>query len=159
EERHGVFWLKNEAGEWIFLKEGSFKRHLAGIGHRKKPDYDRGETISPIDAIVEETELKRRVFYAGPLAGWKAGIYEMEGRRVLVTESPQLVEPVRPPADAPGLPEGSEAFGGCRGWPELGRLFANLLYSPDDELDQRMVVQTYVWHTLRSLYEGIWSPA
>jgi mono/diheme cytochrome c family protein len=38
-------------------------------------------------------QLERNVTYAGPLSGHKVGVYDMPGGRVLVTDSPRLIEP------------------------------------------------------------------
>jgi hypothetical protein len=97
-ERNGVFWLKNEAGAWVCLKEGSFVRHLEKLGWRSFCDRKGGDVISQVARIIEGCEMARRVFYAGPLAGWRAGIYLIEGERVLVTRSPQLIAPKDPRA-------------------------------------------------------------
>ena len=35
----------------------------------------------------------RAVAYAGSLAGYRAGLHEIEGRRILVTDSPRRLEP------------------------------------------------------------------
>lgn len=92
DENARAFWVRNDAGEWVDLSEGGFKRHLKKQrGLRDKPNP--GKAISPLDEEVSRVEKNCRVSYAGPLAGHRAGIRMIAGRRVLVPVDPVLIEP------------------------------------------------------------------
>jgi hypothetical protein len=78
-----------------------------------------------------EIQQKADVHYAGALAGYSTGIYDMGERRVLVTESPCLIEP------KPG------------GWPTLRAVIEGLLH--DQESDQR----PYLLGWLKIGYEAL----
>lgn len=85
------------SGAWLPLAETQIKRHLKALGLRA--DRDRNENVSPVDAGLNFLQLHRSVDYAGPLAGYRAGLHDVAGRNVLVTSSPVLIEPA--PIDCP----------------------------------------------------------
>ena len=68
-----------------------------------------GSMLSPMEQSLLDLSLKQHVSYADRIAGYNAGIYEMGGHRVLVTQSPDWIEPL------PGA------------YPLLTRLFTELL--------------------------------
>jgi hypothetical protein len=81
---------RNDGG-WLSLTEAQMARHLRAAGYRNKPD--RGESVSPVEAALNWMQLHACVDYAGPLSGYRAGKHQMQGRPILVTSSPQLVQP------------------------------------------------------------------
>jgi hypothetical protein len=89
------YWVKDSSGRFMRVTEGSIRRMLkhAGFGtsHRKF------EPLSELEEHLRITQVDRRIFYAGPLAGHGAGTYEIEGKLILVIDSPKLIEPVRRP--------------------------------------------------------------
>jgi hypothetical protein len=85
------FWTRNRRGNWVQLSEANLKRALRQEGVPGRCQSDG--SASALDRILTEAVLARDVEYAGPLAGRGEGVYEMEGKRILVTESPQLIEP------------------------------------------------------------------
>jgi len=93
EEASKNFMLVNEAGEWISLSEGGFRRHLKKRGLRDKAAP--GAVISPLDEKISLVEKEHRVAFAGILAGYKKGIHTIEGERVLITKSPEFIVPVK----------------------------------------------------------------
>ncbi|HYC63735.1 MAG TPA: hypothetical protein VEC14_03305, partial [Reyranellaceae bacterium] len=138
------FWLKNEAGKWVDLSETAFKRHLKKKGLRDKANAQAGEAISPMDEMVRHVEQDCRVGYAGLLAGYRAGVHVVTGRRVLVTEDPVFLTP------APGE------------WPVLRAFFDGLLVGrePSDDaggfvaIDQRDYFFGWLQHAAQSYYDG-----
>ena len=109
------YWIQNDRGSWIVVNETSLKRQLRAAGISGKcPD---GEIISPLDTGLIEIQTKFDVAYAGPLAGHKQGVYEVNGSRILVTDSPKLIEPK----------EGN--------WPLIASVLKSLLNDPIE--DQR----------------------
>ncbi len=87
----GCYWVKDNRSAWIQFTESSLKR----LGRSKgiKAGIAENELISPLDEWVVEVQLDHNVAYAGSLSGYKAGPYNMVGGRLLVTDSPVLIEP------------------------------------------------------------------
>ncbi|WP_438482743.1 DUF5906 domain-containing protein [Oleiharenicola lentus] len=136
-----LFWMKNEAGEWVDLNETQFKRELKKThGLSDKPNVKAGEAISPLDEKLREVEQNSRVAYAGLLAGYRAGMHMITGRRVLVMEDPVFIEPK----------EGA--------WPVLEKFFTGLLVGeePTDDnggkstIDQRPWFFAWLQHGVQS---------
>lgn len=105
------YWLKNARGEWISLNETQIKRELRG--RRISPKVREGAYTSPLDEALLDIQHNHDVHYAGALAGYDAGIHEIGSHRILVTESPQLIEP-------------------CKGdWSLIRTVTEGLLHDPD----------------------------
>lgn len=87
------YWTRNARGVYAPLSEGQLKRHLKAAGIRVKPA--EGEAMSEADKELLRLQHTCDVDYAGPLAGYDRGLYsEPDGRRVLVTEGPDVPVPV-----------------------------------------------------------------
>lgn len=138
-----LFWMKNPAKEWVDLNETQLKRELKKLGLRDKANAMAKEAISPLDEKLRTIEQNHRVAYAGLLAGYKAGLHVVTGRRVLVTEDPIFIEPK----------EGE--------WPILASFFEGLLCGkePSDEkggfntIDQRPHFFAWLQHAVQSYYD------
>lgn len=139
DERRGRYWHVTERGEWVDKSEKQLVRWLKQSGVRTFADAKGGEAVSPAEEILIDSETDRRVFYAGPLAGYPAGLHDMEGSRILVTKGPKLIEP-----------EAGD-------WPLLQEFFEKLLSCPKDECDQRVHFYGWLRHLLETLYEGYWT--
>ena len=94
------------------------------------------DTVSELDAEILRITTENRVFYAGPLAGYKMGVYTFEGEPALVTKSMDLIEPKKGE------------------WDTLSRLFRGLFTCEKDDLDERPILFGWWRHTLESLYSG-----
>ncbi len=103
-EELGLYWLngspcyflrRENDGRARFLEMGAgeVRRKLRVRGFRTRPDADSGETVSQIDRILDEATETRAVDFAASIGGTPAGVYDLPGGRVLVRESPRLVEP------------------------------------------------------------------
>jgi hypothetical protein len=92
EPGRGNYLLQNAQADWMQMPEGSIRRFLKTQGYsgRRDPDTD----LSPIDKMLTDYQINASVVYAGPLAGHLKGLEAVCGKRVLVTESPKLIEPV-----------------------------------------------------------------
>jgi len=86
-----VFWIRNNRQLWIEISEGGFRRHLKASG--VSPVKPEGAFVSAVDATLVQTQLERDVSYAGALAGYKTGVHDISGNRVLVTTSPRFIAP------------------------------------------------------------------
>jgi hypothetical protein len=85
------YWLQDDRENWIKINETSVTRHLTERGYHKTKREQ--ETISETDLILNEIQRSMNVEYAGPLAGCQKGIREYSGKRLLITDSPKLIEP------------------------------------------------------------------
>ncbi|MCC5840460.1 MAG: hypothetical protein JJT96_10060 [Opitutales bacterium] len=139
DERRGRYWHRTGRSEWVDKSETQLRRWLKQQGIRDFADRKAGEVVSPLEVELIDAETDRRVFYAGPLAGYREGVHEMDAARILVTRSPRLLDP------RPGE------------WPTLAAWFKALLCAPDDEVDQRPYFHGWMRQTLESLYAGWWS--
>jgi len=91
------FMLRQEAGRARFIEMGAgeVKRKLRVRAYRSRPEPERGEFVSQIDQILDQATESRVVDLAVSIAGTPAGVYDLPGGRVLVRESPKLVEPAK----------------------------------------------------------------
>ena len=107
----GNYWTCNERGGWIMMTETQIKRILRSIGisDARLPC----KPVSPLDLRLIEIQETMDVHFAGPLAGYHAGVYTVGEKRILVTESPRLVFPVHGE------------------WPTLHKLIEGLLMDGD----------------------------
>lgn len=147
EESSRNFWLKNDAGEWVSLSEGGFRRHLKKRGLRDKPTP--GTTISQCDEEISKIEKNRRVTFAGILAGYKAGFQIITGERVLVSKAAEVIKP------EPGE------------WPTLRAFFDGLFVGEEPshieggapvKVDQRDHFFGWHQHAMQCFTEGIIAP-
>jgi hypothetical protein len=81
-----LYWVENDRKGWIQINQHSLKLHLKLDGYQC---YSGG----PLEKRTREIQLENDVAYAGPLAGYHAGLVEQCGYRVLVTTSPKLIKP------------------------------------------------------------------
>jgi hypothetical protein len=85
------YWCLNADGKWTPLNETSARRVLLARG-MLKGDANQAGTI---DAELLRIQMEHGVEYAGRLAGWKAGAYDLQQWRILITTSPRPVQPVK----------------------------------------------------------------
>ena len=131
------FWTTNSRGGWIEVNEQSLRRLLRAQGFRGGKPLE-GERLSELEQKLNEIQTSQDVAYAGPLAGHHSGLTESYGNRILVTTSPQLIEPA----------EGE--------WPVLDKLLKNLLV--DGQYDQRPYLFGWVKIAYEALRAGNWRP-
>lgn len=86
------YWFQDSKGSWMCLKEGDLVRFLSDLGYSGKPAG--AEALSPAARALMKIQMEQNVDYAGPLAGYHQGLIEMEGKSVLVTDSPKIIQPV-----------------------------------------------------------------
>lgn len=121
------------------MTEAALRRNLKKLkGLRDKANAQAGETLSPLDDAIREIEQTRRVDWTGELAGFRAGLHEVNGVRVLVTRELELIKPRRGE------------------WPVIRQILDVALLpgageSPDVH-DQRDLLFTFGQHWLRSLH-------
>ena len=86
-----TYWRANASGGWQKINETSLDTELVIQGYAPKPVDD--ELLSAVQLTKRELQIKQDVVYSGPLAGYSQGFYEILGSRILVTQSPKLIEP------------------------------------------------------------------
>jgi len=123
------YLLKNKRKCWLSLSEMQFKKELAHRGMR--PHKEKGENVSEADEFIIQLRDDRDVDYVGSLAGYASGFYEIDGRRVLVTDSPTIIKP------SPGT------------WENIDTIMSGLLL--DDNYNQR----DYLFAWLKIAYESL----
>ena len=84
------YYVQNELMEYVPYTKTTLKLILKSWGLRGRVHDD--ELQSPIDALIADVSYGKSVAYAGRLAGIKVGCYQMNGKRVLVTSDPVIVE-------------------------------------------------------------------
>lgn len=92
EPQSSRYLVRNSTGRWLPLTEAGFKRHLRARGLKNKAD--EGSTLSEVDAAILEVQDRRDISHYGPICGQNAGLLEVNGQRILVTEDMRLPEPV-----------------------------------------------------------------
>ena len=131
--REASYWREDDRGSWIKINEGAVRLFVADNGYAKKND---GGVNSEADECVMRIQSEQNVVYAAPLAGFESGEHEMNGKLVLVTESPKFLEP-----------KAGE-------WPTLNRLFEGMFV--DGEIDQRPYFYGWVKSGMLTFRSGVW---
>ena len=84
------YYVQNELMEYVPYTKTTLKLILKSWGLRGRAHDD--ELQSPIDSLIADVSYGKSVAYAGRLAGIKVGCYQMNGKRVLVTSDPVILE-------------------------------------------------------------------
>lgn len=135
----GVYWHNLEQS-WINIPKRILEIILKNEhGLADFVNTKAGEVVSDLEVEMARITTRNRVFYAGPLAGYKMGVYEFEGEQALVTKSMELLEPR------------------AGSWDTLAQLFEGAFNDRENELDQRPVFFAWWKHILESLYGGYYS--
>jgi hypothetical protein len=85
------FLVKNDVRDWMAVNAGDVRRRLKGAGY--SPYKQPGEKLSQVDKLLNAIQHYGHVEYAGNLAGFQKGPYTIGEKRILVLESPRLIEP------------------------------------------------------------------
>jgi hypothetical protein len=107
-----TFWAPNSRDGWVTITTQDLKRWLREKGCRSEAKKE--ERVSEVDALLNTFQRELDVDYAGSLAGYPRGVYESGGKRILVKDSPMLIEPKAGP------------------WPLLQSIIRNML-GPEQE--------------------------
>ena len=107
------YWAPNSRDGWIMITTQDVRRWLKERGCRSEAKVK--EKVSEIDSLLTSFQREFDVDYAGSLAGYRRGSYEIGGKRILVKDSPILIEP------KPG------------NWPLLQGIIRNMI-GPDQEV-------------------------
>ena len=83
------YWMPDSRAKWIRITEASAKRFLKSKGYGASIESG----FSDVDQALLRIQQEQNVAYANRLAGYEAGCHEMNGNKILVTESPKPIEP------------------------------------------------------------------
>lgn len=83
------YWVPENDGSYMKINSDSLKFRFM---ERGLWGSRTGGVVSEADSAVLKIQQERRVHYAAPLAGYDAGRYEIEGKQILVTNSPKIIE-------------------------------------------------------------------
>jgi hypothetical protein len=86
------YWITSGEDEWIRASETSVKNYLS-INRRVSTYASQEGGANPMKEAMNFITRNSNVEYATPLAGYSKGIYSFEGRRILVINSPSIVQP------------------------------------------------------------------
>jgi hypothetical protein len=128
------YYRAEARGKWMPLNENSALKFIRSQGHNGAG----GNGLSEEDNCLLRIQSEQSVDYVGPLAGYRAGPHEINGARILVTNSPRLIEP------APGE------------FPLLQTVLEGLFV--DGAIDQRPYVLGWLKRAVESIYTQRWSP-
>lgn len=87
------YFIPSQNGTWIDANESTVKRLLRREGY--SPEISEDARLSEVEAALLRIQEEQNVAYAGPLAGYQAGLFEMGGNRILVTKSVRLIQPAQ----------------------------------------------------------------
>jgi hypothetical protein len=126
------YFTPDDEGKWIRVNESSAKRVIRSSGYTDQKDAGMSEA----EQCLLDIQRKQNVSYAGKLAGHNAGFYQINGNKVLVTESPRLIVPV----------QGQ--------WPLLRSIIDGMFNT--EPVDQRPYVYGWLKRSLESFYQRKW---
>lgn len=88
-------WPKEDVPGYKQLNLTDIRRELKGLGYSAK--VEQGELLSPLDQHLSWIFKEHYVDRSGPIAGHRCGLVldEKTGQKLLVTNEPQLIEPVK----------------------------------------------------------------
>jgi hypothetical protein len=85
------FYIPNKSGGWVRVDKRSARDFLVKEGFSSR--RAENEPQSQVDVMLVRIQTEHDVAYVGPLAGYKAGLYPMNGVQVLVSTSPVFLTP------------------------------------------------------------------
>ena len=87
----GKWYAPNGQGGFARFKDGYASAMVAEHGFNRSIKDAQGNT--PAERAMLWLMQNRSVAFAGSLAGYRAGCHEIDGGRILVTETPRLIQP------------------------------------------------------------------
>ena len=91
ERKTEKYWQQDVVGIWQGAVHGQAMRLCAAAGLSRRPP--KGGGLSAAEAHLVQISQEAAIDYAGPLAGYPAGVYNFSGHKILVTRGFKLIEP------------------------------------------------------------------
>ena len=85
------YLFKSSDGTWASYTAAQFKIRLKSMGFSSI--VNENERVSEVDQLLLAFQDNHWVNYSGKLCGKLEGFYRLNGNRIIVTESPQFIEP------------------------------------------------------------------
>lgn len=128
----GRWWGPDAQGGFSSMKDSQAAFYVSAHGFSKSAKH-AGNALgqTPADRALMWLQQRRKVSYAGPLAGYAAGVQQVGSDRILVTEPTRIVKPVK---------------GEC---PKIRELIESMLMMPSAKNGER-TRQINVFYTLLS---------
>lgn len=111
------YWTQDGRKVWVSFNETGISRLIELLGFDPRAPVANPKSI---ERKLLELQMDSNIDYAGPLAGYQMGLYEILQSRVLVTSSPKLIEPKKGE------------------WPVLRKFMENLFIEPEEERKVRV---------------------
>jgi hypothetical protein len=134
-----AFWAKNNRDGWIMIRTSDVRRWLSELGFNSRRETP--QKPSEVEKTITLIQKNNDIDYADSLAGFRRGLYEIAGKRILVKDSPQLIDPQ--PGTFPLIDEiifnmlGLEQRDYLFGWLKMG---IEALYSGNLRVGQAMTL-------------------
>ncbi|HEV2804770.1 MAG TPA: hypothetical protein VGW57_07565 [Chthoniobacterales bacterium] len=93
------FHIPKRDGGFVPTDRRGTRDYLISLGFSGRRGEGKGQAVA--DALLVRIQTEHHVAYVGALAGYHAGLRVMNGRQILVTDSPKFVKPQ--PGDFPLL--------------------------------------------------------
>lgn len=93
DEASKLFYFQNEADEWVGRDKTSFATYMKHHGYCPVVRHKESEKISELEHVLGHISFNCAVQYAGAIAGFKKGLIENNGQRVLVTREARILPP------------------------------------------------------------------
>lgn len=87
------FFVAKANGEWVRSTKELLELRLRSNGYNRLSVGTNSLTL--LENELMRIQLEMDVHFAGPLAGFDMGVYDVCGRRILVTNSPKIIRPER----------------------------------------------------------------
>ena len=130
------YWRQNDHAGWQKINDTSMDTELMAQGFDGVEKDMAG--LTEVKQAKRSIQLAQDILFAGPLAGYFTGLYTIQGQRVLVTSSPNIIKPC------------------VGGWPTLQKVIDGLLI--DGDIDQRPYFYGWMKRGYESLATGKYTP-
>jgi hypothetical protein len=127
------FFYRQQKEKYIALKGPDAKKVLKMRG---VPDTEGPSGMKLIDEVLTEMQMFQSLDYAGQVAGYDAGLHEMQGARILSLKSPKTPEPKEQP------------------FPVLDSILRSVFYDNDN----RMRFEAWAYYSWKYLHGRQWAP-
>ena len=91
DQSRNVYILRDGSRELMQQSETQMARHLRLAGFDGR--VPKNATASEVDMALAQIQNERNIHFTGPVAGYGEGMREFNGKRVLVTAGPKIIEP------------------------------------------------------------------
>jgi hypothetical protein len=86
------YWGKDSDGSWMEMTGKDVKLRLAQKGY--DTEKAKGDLVSMADSMMLRIQQEHHVSYAGSMAGYECGYYQMKGFKALITAERDVVMPI-----------------------------------------------------------------